>query len=62
MNWSNLPPEIEALLDEAAETLRTLLAVKPDFRLETIDETIRFKQAVDREHFLSGLREAGLES
>lgn len=21
MNWSNLPPEIEALLDEAAETL-----------------------------------------
>lgn len=45
---------------EATQAVAELLGVKPDFSTDTIDETVRFKDPADREHFLDGLRKAGL--
>ena len=45
---------------EAAQTVAELLRVKPDFSTETIDESIRIRDSADREHYLEGLRKAGL--
>ena len=45
---------------EAKQVLADLLQVKPDFCSETIDESLRFRNAADREHYLEGLRKAGL--
>ncbi len=38
-----------------------MLRVKPDFSSTTINETVRFRNASDREHLLSGLYKAGLK-
>ena len=48
-------------IEEAEKTFAGLLRVKPDFSSATIDETLRFRNASDREHFLSGLYKAGLK-
>lgn len=45
---------------EAEQVFADLMRVKPDFSSATIDETIRFKHAADREYYLEGLRKAGL--
>jgi len=48
------------LKKEATQAVTELLRVKPNFSIATIDETIRFKDPADREHYLGGLRKAGL--
>jgi TolB-like protein len=45
---------------EAEQVFADLMRVKPDFSSATIDETIRFRHAADREYYLEGLRKAGL--
>ena len=47
--------------DEAKKIFASLLQVKPDFSSATIDESIRIRNASDREHFFAGLYKAGLE-
>ncbi|MFC1681148.1 tetratricopeptide repeat protein, partial [Pseudomonadota bacterium] len=44
---------------EAEQVLAQLLHIKPGFSSVTIDESIRFKNDLDREHYLEGLRKAG---
>jgi adenylate cyclase len=46
--------------EEAKRIVGDLLQLKPDFSAATIDETIRIRNPADREHFLEGLRKAGL--
>jgi tetratricopeptide (TPR) repeat protein len=48
-------------IEEAEKTFAGLLRVKPDFSSTTIDETVHFRNASDREHLLSGLYKAGLK-
>ena len=47
-------------VEEAQRVVADLLRLKPDFSTETIDKTIRIKNASDRDHYLAGLRMAGL--
>jgi Flp pilus assembly protein TadD len=37
-----------------------VLAINPDFSLSRFEPTIEFRRATDREHYLDGLRKAGL--
>jgi tetratricopeptide (TPR) repeat protein len=48
-------------IEEAEKAFAGLLQVKPDFSSTTIDEAVRFRNASDREHLLSGLYKAGLK-
>jgi tetratricopeptide (TPR) repeat protein len=48
-------------IEEAEKTFAGLLRVKPDFSSTTIQESIRFRNASDREHLFSGLYKAGLK-
>ncbi len=48
-------------IEEAEKVFAGLLRVKPDFSSTTIHETLRFRNASDREHLLSGLYKAGLK-
>jgi len=62
--WS-IMPEVSALsrlgrLDEARATLERARALKPDASLVFVDQALPFAHADDREHFVRGLREAGL--
>ena len=47
--------------DDAAQPIEDLMKVKPGFSIATIDETLRFARSADREHYLDGLRKAGLQ-
>jgi tetratricopeptide (TPR) repeat protein len=48
------------LTKEATQAVAELLRVKPDFSTATIDETVRFRNPADRDHYIDGLRKAGL--
>jgi tetratricopeptide (TPR) repeat protein len=48
-------------IKEAEKTFNRLLQLIPEFSSTTIDETVRFRNASDREHLLSGLYKAGLK-
>jgi adenylate cyclase len=48
--------------EDAALALDALLRVKPDFSLITVDQTVRLKNVEDREHYIKGLRLAGLKN
>lgn len=47
--------------DEAKQVLANLLQVKPDFSIATIDDSIRIRNPIDREHLFEGLYKAGLK-
>ena len=47
---------------EAEKVFADLMRVKPEFSSATIDETVRFRHADDREYYLEGLRKAGLRT
>jgi adenylate cyclase len=46
--------------EEARRTVRNLLELKPDFTVSFIAQTLPFKNPAHLEHFLEGLRKAGL--
>ena len=48
--------------DEAGQVLANLMQVKPDFSIASIDESIRIRNAVDREHYIEGIYKAGFTS
>jgi TolB-like protein/class 3 adenylate cyclase/Tfp pilus assembly protein PilF len=50
------------LIEEAEKVYAGLLQLVPDFSSATIDETIRFRKASDRDHYIEGLRKAGLQN
>ena len=47
-------------IDEARAALERALAIKPDFSTAFFDRVIRLRNPDDREHYLDGLRKAGL--
>jgi len=37
------------------------MQVKPDFSIASIDDSIRIRNAVDREHYIEGIYKAGFK-
>ncbi len=46
--------------DEAKRALARALAIKPDLRVAFVDTALKFKHQRDRQHYMDGLRKAGL--
>jgi adenylate cyclase len=64
--WAHMP-EVCALgllgrIDEARAALDHVRQLKPDVSLDFVDQALKFTNASDREHFVDGLRIAGLEA
>ncbi|MFP6730917.1 MAG: tetratricopeptide repeat protein [Alphaproteobacteria bacterium] len=63
--WAHMP-EVSALgllgrIEEASTALDRVRQLKPDVSLDFVDQVLKFTNAIDREHFVDGLRKAGLE-
>ncbi len=63
--WAHMP-EVSALgllgrADEARAVLDRVRRLKPDVSLGFVDQALAFAHATDREHFVDGLKKAGLE-
>ena len=44
-----------------ATTPRHVRRLKPDVSLDFVDQALKFTHASDRQHFVDGLKKAGLE-
>jgi adenylate cyclase len=63
--WAHMP-EVSALghlgrTDEARAVLDHVRRLKPDVSLDFVDQALKFTHASDRQHFVDGLKKAGLE-
>ncbi len=62
--WAHMP-EVCALgllgrIDEAQAALDRVRRLKPNVSLDFVDQALKFSNTTDREHFVDGLRKAGL--
>jgi TolB-like protein/class 3 adenylate cyclase/Flp pilus assembly protein TadD len=66
LGWSSVPRRLAAsyaqlgYLDEARAQVAEILKIDPDFSIATFAKTQAYKNPTDLEHYLDGLRKAGL--